>query len=241
VINALLPLKDLVSAKTRLSGVLSPSERRALAQAMVEDVLATLTSHPQISSVTLVSDDPGADLLAGKYGIDFLDERRFTRRGLNPVLETACDLSVGTQGHLTLILHGDIPLLSHTDIDLALARMEEVGGLVIGCDRLGLGTNLLLFNADSRPTLHFGADSCEKHANSARAGKIAVSVLRTAAIGLDVDEPADLVSLLKELPQRSKSKTAQLLLDTPLSRRIDRQAANAIGGADALDNDEIQV
>ena len=38
--QALLPLKDLVQAKTRLGGLLRPSERRALAQAMAEDVLA---------------------------------------------------------------------------------------------------------------------------------------------------------------------------------------------------------
>ena len=32
--QALVPLKDLVEAKSRLSGLLRPSERRALAQAM---------------------------------------------------------------------------------------------------------------------------------------------------------------------------------------------------------------
>ena len=40
--QALVPLKDLVQAKSRLSGLLRPSERRALAQAMAEDVLAVL-------------------------------------------------------------------------------------------------------------------------------------------------------------------------------------------------------
>ena len=47
--QALVPLKDLVAAKSRLSGVLSPAERRSLAQAMVEDVLA-LSSAPVILS-----------------------------------------------------------------------------------------------------------------------------------------------------------------------------------------------
>ena len=68
--HALVPLKDLVTAKTRLSGLLRPAERRALAQAMVEDVLTTLVEHRQIERVTLVSDDPGAGLLACKYDID---------------------------------------------------------------------------------------------------------------------------------------------------------------------------
>ena len=55
---ALLPLKDLVRAKTRLAGLLAPSERRALAQAMVEDVLGALTACSQLEGVLLVTDDP---------------------------------------------------------------------------------------------------------------------------------------------------------------------------------------
>ncbi len=47
---ALLPLKDLVQAKTRLGGVLASHERRALAQAMAEDVLAALTAAHSLSS-----------------------------------------------------------------------------------------------------------------------------------------------------------------------------------------------
>ena len=39
-VQALVPLKDLVEAKSRLSGLLRPTERRSLAQAMVEDVLS---------------------------------------------------------------------------------------------------------------------------------------------------------------------------------------------------------
>lgn len=40
MINAVLPVKDLVLAKSRLSGVLAPHERRSLNQAMLEDALA---------------------------------------------------------------------------------------------------------------------------------------------------------------------------------------------------------
>ena len=86
---ALVPLKDLVQAKTRLAGLLRPSERRALAQAMVEDVLTVLTDHPDIEQVTLVSDDPGANLLASNYGVDCWPEYSLGARGLNAVIERA--------------------------------------------------------------------------------------------------------------------------------------------------------
>jgi len=67
--QALVPLKDLVQAKSRLAGLLRPSERRALAQAMVEDVLSVLSRHKDIVRVTLVSDDPGARHCAGHSGL----------------------------------------------------------------------------------------------------------------------------------------------------------------------------
>ena len=67
---ALLPLKDLVKAKTRLSGVLAPHERRALAQAMVEDVISVLVTLEELEGILLVSDDPAAELLSHKYVLD---------------------------------------------------------------------------------------------------------------------------------------------------------------------------
>jgi 2-phospho-L-lactate guanylyltransferase len=146
MVHALLPLKDLVSAKSRLSGVLNPSERRALAQAMVEDVLGILTSHPQISRVTLVSDDPGADLLALKYGIDFLDERTLNCRGLNPVLEKSCDRLGATADDLILILHGDIPAWW-------LAAIDSRKVLIYCCLMLAQGPNLTLVQAAVTNTL----------------------------------------------------------------------------------------
>ncbi|MFT4823833.1 MAG: 2-phospho-L-lactate guanylyltransferase [Halioglobus sp.] len=241
MVHALLPLKDLVSAKSRLSGVLNPSERRALAQAMVEDVLGILTSHPQISRVTLVSDDPGADLLALKYGIDFLDERTLNCRGLNPVLEKSCDRLGATADDLILILHGDIPLLSHSDIDAALERREHTAGLVVGCDRLSQGTNLLLFDAGARPEFNFGPGSCDKHVESARIRGVPVSILSTKAIGLDIDEPADLAQLMTQLHFEKKSHTAQLLLGTVVGKRVEVLVADAHNNPQISTSDETRI
>ena len=57
---AILPVKDLVRAKSRLAGVLAPHERRALAQAMVEDVLVALTGCGELQGVLMVSDEEDA-------------------------------------------------------------------------------------------------------------------------------------------------------------------------------------
>jgi 2-phospho-L-lactate guanylyltransferase len=219
--QALIPLKDLVGAKTRLSGLLRPGERRALAQAMVEDVLGVVTSHSGIDRITLVSDDPGADLLAGKYGIDALDERTLGCRGLNSVLESACAQLLEGSDEVLVVMHGDLPLLSSEDVSAVLHARNESGGLVIGCDRFGVGTNLLAFESGSKPVFAFGSDSCARHRRNALETGIPVDVLRRIGIGLDIDQPEDIELLIARLGTGNEGHTAQLLLQTELGKRME--------------------
>ena len=218
--QALVPLKDLVEAKSRLGGLLRPSERRALAQAMVEDVLQALVSHPSIARITLLSDDPGAHLLASRYGADHWLETEFHCRGLNALLERA-SVRLLQQGTVPLlVLHGDLPLLQPRDISAVLATWQSEGGLVIGSDLHGTGTNLLAFDAAGMPPFRFGPGSCARHLAAARAAGIPACVLQREGVALDVDEPPDLARLLSSLAYYTDGKTAKLLLGTPLGERI---------------------
>jgi len=232
VAQALVPLKDLVEAKSRLAGLLRPSERRALAQAMAEDVLTVLRDHPRVTGITLVSDDPVADLLAQKYGAACWSESALGCRGLNPVIRHAsAQLLRGTDAAL-LVLHADLPLLSAADIDAALAAHGQGGGLVVGCDREGTGTNLLVFDAASTPEFCFGENSCALHCASARAGGFPVQVLRRAGVALDVDEAMDLKCLLQRLSPHAAGNTARLLYNGALGRRVAAALASLPAAAD---------
>ena len=76
---AVLPLKDFGEAKQRLAGRLTPAERRAFFQAMVEDVLTVLTRCSSLSGVAVLSDDPTARLLASHYGVALWSEHDLGR------------------------------------------------------------------------------------------------------------------------------------------------------------------
>jgi 2-phospho-L-lactate guanylyltransferase len=224
--RAILPLKDLVEAKSRLSGLLRPAERRALAQAMVEDVLATLVSHPLISSVTLVSDDPAGALLANSYGIEHMPEEVLGCRGLNPVIARASRLLCERNEQPIVVLHGDLPCLTGPDISLALNVLEDNNGLVIGCDRHGVGTNLLAFNAFSQPEFAFGTGSCARHRVWAEERGIPVQVLQREGIGLDIDEPEDLALLFSRLVSLEQGHCGRLLVASELGRRVRAQLSS---------------
>jgi FO synthase len=110
--QALVPLKNLVQAKSRLAGLLQPSERCALAQAMAEDVLQVLSSHASITRITLVCDDPGAELLAQKYGADCWSERSLGGSGLNALIQSASERLLIDAADTLVVLHADLPLLA---------------------------------------------------------------------------------------------------------------------------------
>ena len=217
--QALLPLKDLVAAKTRLSGLLTPSERRALAQAMVEDVLACLQCHPRIEGITLVSDDPSAPHLAAGHGARFLDEKRLGCSGLNAVLAAALEELPPAGDGLVVVLHGDLPALAGVDLDRALDLAADAD-LVIGSDRAGTGTNLLVFRRDTPPSFRFGANSSTRHRQwAADAGALCKS-LQTFGIGLDVDVPDDLADLLQAAVGGRVGVQTARLLDAGLGDRL---------------------
>lgn len=227
----MVPLKDLVQAKTRLAGLLRPSERRALAQAMAEDVLAVLSAHPGIRRITLVSDDPSAPLLAARYDAACCSEHDLGCRGLNAVVARASERLLAQYSGPLLVLHGDLPLLSGRDVSAVLACLAEAGGLVVGRDRSGSGTNLLAFDAGGMPDFHFGANSCHRHLAAARNAGIPCRLLYLEGVALDVDGPADLALLLESLDLQGRGHTAQLLRGTPLGERI-RFALGSLSGGD---------
>ena len=218
--QALVPLKDLVQAKSRLAGLLRPSERRALAQAMAEDVLGVLSRHSAIGQITLVSDDPGASMLARNYGAQCWSEKSLGASGLNPVLQSACERLLTSGEPPLLVLHGDLPLLTDEDISAVLASQRQLQGLIIGCDRKGRGTNLLAFSAADMPRFCFGTDSCAGHLASARSAGIRAQILQRSGIGLDVDEAPDLKCVMERLQLVPQGSTARLLYHTALGARV---------------------
>ncbi|MDG2046262.1 MAG: 2-phospho-L-lactate guanylyltransferase [Halioglobus sp.] len=229
--QALVPLKDLVLAKSRLSGVLTRGERGLLAQAMVEDVLAVLSCHKDIVRITLLSDDPGATSLAQKHGADCWTEKSLGCRGLNPLIQCASERLLATGEAPLIVLHGDLPLLSSEDISAVLESQQKLNGLIVGCDTKGEGTNLLAFNAASTPAFCFGVDSCSQHVASVKSSGIPVRVMQRSGIGLDVDEAVDLRRIMEQLHlSGASSNTAQLLYNTELGARVTRALTSMVDG-----------
>lgn len=219
---AILPLKDLVQAKSRLAGLLSPSERRALAQAMVEDVLRALTSAPSVDGVVLVSDDPAAQLLAHRYRLHWLEERQLPGRGLNAAINGALAVLEGRGVSDAMIVHGDLPLVTAADFETLIAHYRRIPrSLVIAPDRHHLGTNIMLLPVGLQVTLAYGQRSCSQHSASAAELGYQVELVQRPGSCMDVDEPRDLIEVWQALDQnRVTGKTATLVTRSDIGRRL---------------------
>ena len=66
--------RNSAGAKQRLSSCLNPEERRALATIMLEDVLDALSAVRELAGMLVVTVDPVATSLAGRYGARIVTE-----------------------------------------------------------------------------------------------------------------------------------------------------------------------
>ncbi len=243
-VHALLPLKHLAGAKTRLAGLLGSEQRRTLALAMAQDVVAVLVAHPAISSITLVSDDDDAARLATAAGLRVWSEQALLAAGgrlspsgplpiLNGALAAACERLRGEDPSgeaRVLVLHADLPQLTGADIDAALDCAAAHSGLVVGVDGAGAGTNLLLFPASRPPRFAFGPGSSEAHLGWAKAQGLPAGILRRPGIASDIDTPTDLLQLHHQAASLPAGQTRSWL--TTLAEPADSARALALADCD---------
>ena len=119
----LIPVKDLSSAKQRLAAVLDQSRRTQLAQAMLQDVLDAVASVPARPAVALVTSDPFASQLAARYGFEVIPDTE--NLGETQAIEMATAICRGRGAGFTLVLPGDIPLVTAEEITAVLDAASE--------------------------------------------------------------------------------------------------------------------
>lgn len=210
----LVPVKHLETSKQRLSPLLSPAERFALAEAMLQDVLAALDASRHRAYVALVSGDARAHALALQYGFGVIDDP--DDPGETGVIEMATRAAIERGAAFTLVLPADIPLITAAEVDEIFAA-APAEGTVLAPSASGRGTNAVLQRPPGLFPLRFGNDSFLPHLAAARATGKPAEVLKLAGIGVDIDEPADLADLLAA---PGETRTQRLLSEWRISERL---------------------
>jgi 2-phospho-L-lactate guanylyltransferase len=214
---AVVPVKELEGAKQRLSSALSPDERRLLVTTMFEDVLEAVSAVSDLAGVLVVTVDPVATSLASRYGARVVTDG--AREGHTGAVTTAARLLIreGRAGMMTM--PGDIPRLSSAEIAATLAAHRAAPSFTIVPAHDDLGSNTIICSPPDAVPLRFGEDSFYPHLDAARARGIEPLVVRHPGIGMDIDNPVDLVTFLGMSPP-VRTRTLTFLEQSGVAGRL---------------------
>jgi 2-phospho-L-lactate guanylyltransferase len=208
--TAILPVKRFDAAKRRLAAGLDDSRRRALAAAMLEDVLEAASAARQVGRVIVVSGDPEAQELAAAAGAETVPDPA-DEGHVEAALAGIARAEVQHDGPVVL-LPGDCPLLDPRELDRLLTGVPDHFVAIVP-DRHGEGTNALVLSPPDAIRPAFGEGSRARHEAAAREAGVPFAVEELASLALDLDTPADLVALTRELDadRGSAKRTARAL------------------------------
>jgi len=214
---AVVPVKEISGAKQRLASRLSPGQRQALATAMAEDVLDALAAVTQLAGILVITLDPWASSLAGRYGARVMTDG--ARDGHTGAVNAAIRLLVreGRSGMLTV--PGDIPNIAAPEVAATLAAHRPAPAFTIVPAHDDLGSNAILCSPPDAVPLRFGDNSFFPHLDAARRCGIEPTVIRHPGIAMDIDHPADLAALLRMSPPRP-SRTLSFLQHSGVAENV---------------------
>jgi 2-phospho-L-lactate guanylyltransferase len=191
-----VPLKNPAAAKQRLASVLRAAERAGLMVAMIEDVITALKAARGLHGILLVSRAPVARSLAERLGVECFVEAEGA--DLSEAVQAAGGYLMANRNVTgTLIVPGDVPLITATDIESVLAEHDQ---LTLVPDLEGDGTNCIVSTPPNLIRYRFDGHSFKPHLDAAYAIGITPRVVRNDHIGLDIDSPADLRHAIARLP-----------------------------------------
>lgn len=190
MIAALVPVKHLDVAKSRLRPGLGAQALAELTLAMLGDVLEALRDAAELQTVAVVTEDERVADAARAAGA-----RAIVRRdtGLNASLDAAAHELAAEGAEALLVVLGDVPGIGPGDVRTLVAAASALGpkAAVLAPARDGGTAALLRRPPDAIPS-RFGPGSAAAH--RAEATRIGVDFREIPLPGLavDLDRPEDL-------------------------------------------------
>jgi 2-phospho-L-lactate guanylyltransferase len=188
---AIIPVKPLNRAKSRLSDVLTPEERQRLAERMLRHMLEVIQAVPQIIGTLVISRDNKVLAIAREYNALTVQESGSPE--LNKALTRATQVVSTWRADSVIILPADLPLIQPEDISQMIHKGQQRGvSVVIATDHQQDGTNALFIRPPGVIPYAFGQNSFTTHCEMAREADINLYIYESERVSLDIDLPEDL-------------------------------------------------
>jgi 2-phospho-L-lactate guanylyltransferase len=189
--SALIPVKSLDQAKSRLADHLTLRQRQNLVLDMLHHVLQTLRKSGCLERISVVSPDPRVLDLASAWKVQALLEEV---PGHNEALHAAALREQQAGAEALLTISADLPLL-HVDDIHALIELSREHEVVLAAARDGTGTNALLAHPPLVLPYLFGPHSLQHYQQSAACQNVSSAIWNSIGLALDIDTIDDLDDL----------------------------------------------
>jgi 2-phospho-L-lactate guanylyltransferase len=210
MIGAVVPVKMLPSAKSRLRPWLEPASVERLAIAMLGDVLEALQRVRALDRIAVATPDLHLAEVARRAGAEVLGA---SVDGLNPAVEAACAVLAPTADDAALVVLGDVPGAQAADIEKLLDAGTRPG-VALAPSNDG-GTSALLREPRDIIPAGFGPNSARTHRDFAASAGAAFVELALPSLAIDIDEREDLENIASSASagERTRALLCELLPD----------------------------
>jgi len=208
---AILPLKLITEANTRLSPVLSPRQRHQLYEMMLIDVLSALSGISFIGGILGVTNCSVAKGYLHGAGAEVMVDQNHA--GLNNAIAQGLKELERREVTSAFTIPGDIPDVTSDEIAKVINSIQTFGSVTIVPSHDGYGTNGLAMSPPMLLSPQFGDSSKHSHIILGRQKNLHLQLMPLSGYGFDIDTPAD---LRRMAGLTSPSKTKSYLDDIDL-------------------------
>ena len=186
---AIIPVKPLARAKSRLARALKAPTRAALVRSIFSRTLDVIAQVERIDGTIVVSRDLTILELGRQRNAITLME---SDSGLNPAITQAAQWAAHHHARSAIIIPVDLPLITSADLDAMIDRAEEERCIVIAPDRHEDGTNVLFVRPPDAIHFSYGPASLNAHRVQAIERGLIMHEYRSSTTAFDIDVPDDL-------------------------------------------------
>jgi 2-phospho-L-lactate/phosphoenolpyruvate guanylyltransferase len=193
-IAAVIPVKNLHYAKSRLSTILTLQQREKLVLFLFNITIRTLKKSQFISEIVVVSSDKTIERFSFKNGLKVIKD---FDSGVNNAVILADHYCIDNDIDANIIIPQDLPFISVKEIDYICNISEKYPKCVIICPSKRFdGTNILFRKPPTVITTFYDNNSYFNHLKEAQKFNIPIELLNFDNLMFDIDTKEDLFEFL---------------------------------------------
>lgn len=193
-IAAVIPMKNLHFAKSRLSTILTLQQRKNLAFFLLNTTIKILKESQSIYEIIVVSSDKTIEKFSLENSLKFIKD---SDNGVNNAVILADHYCIDNGIDANIVVPHDLPFISVKEIDQICTISEKYPRCIIICPSKRFdGTNILFRKPPNVIKTFYDDNSYMNHLKEAQKCNIPIESLDLDNLMFDIDTKEDLIEFL---------------------------------------------